>query len=489
MLERVTSPSVYALFIGGIQLKALRVLAGLNPAVEARDVVEVLNASMNYMVMQGIVNSTKVMWYALTNRASCRVALNYVALSIVRSPKSNSSVALRALSAVAEFQEALTTHRYGYARAVMSEVAENTSLLVAAYMACQLPPQAISEVAQPTSTEGYQVGNASVISAEDMLKAVAVLERLGPKAIEILSRVPMVAVVNAMSKVPLKALRTMSVDEIVKAIKAAATNSDVAFNPNAPTMPPSTAYTVPPGIGAGHGTGNATSGVTVWERPPIPRHWTRPQPGNPFQKAGRSGGPTAGHAMPSTNYVAVPVIGALVKVVKSVNLPAPPVLSASAGLWSLTLAKAENIETVAGVGRGGRVTGVAGFLPTPLLTLFLGFAVFAALTLSLRSRREPASVKPLPRALTSGLPAVVREFWEAVTAVSKASGVELRASLTHREITGELIRNLRADTGRVLLKLATLYEGVRYAGVKVTEELSLTAQRLLREVRALLEAS
>jgi len=489
MLERVTSPSVYALFIGGIQLKALRVLAGLNPAVEARDVVKVLNASINYMVMQGIVNSTKVMWDALTNRASCRVALNYVALSIVRSPKSDSSVALRALSAVAEFQEALTTHRYGYARAVMRETAENTSLLVAAYMACQLPPQAISGVAQPTSTEGYQVGNASVISAEDMLKAVAVLERLGPKAIEILSRVPMVAVVNAVSKVPLKALRTMSVDEIVKAIEAAATNSNAAFNPNAPAVPPSTAYTVPPGVGAGQGASNATSGVTVWERPPTPRRWTRPQPGNPFQKVGGSGGPTAGHVALSTNYVTVPAIGALVKVVKSVNLPAPPTLSAGTRWWSLTLARAGSVETVAGVGRGGKVTGVAGVPPTPLLTLLLGFAVFAALTLSLRIKREPAPTKPLPKALTSELPAVVREFWEAVTVASKVSGVELRASLTHREITDELIRNLGADVGRALLKLATLYEGVRYADVKVTEELSITAQRLLREVRALLEAS
>ena len=485
MLRRVTSPSEYALLVGGIQLKALKVLAGLNPVIRAQDVVGVLNASINYMVMQGIVNSTKVMWNALTNRASCQVALNYVALSIANAPKGNSSIALRALSAIAAFQEALAIHRYGDAHAIMRETAENTSLIVAAYMACQLPPQIINEVVQPPSTGEHQGSGWTAINAKDVLKAVAVLERLGPRAIEILSKVPVTAVIDAVSKVPLNVLRNMSVDEIVKAIEVAATNNNVTLNPSASLVLPGVTHTTPPGIGTGQSTGNVISGVTEGERPPIPRHWIRPQPSNLFRVPGRSGSPTMIHRTPSASYVTVPAIGVLVEVVKSVNIPTLPASSASTRWWSLTLAEAGGVKTVAGAGKG---TGIVETLPMPLLTLLLGLAVFVALTLTLRIKRGPAPVKPLPRVETSELPAVVREFWEAVTVASRVSGAELRANLTHREIVSEILRNLRTDAGRALLKLATLYEGVRYAGVKVTKELSSIAQELLQEVKTLLEA-
>lgn len=487
MLENVTSPSEYALLVGGVQLKALKVLAGLNPAIKAQDIVRVLNASINYVVMQGVVNSTRVMWRALTDRASCRVALNYVALSIARSPKGNSSIALRALSAIAAFQESIATRRYGDARMIMRGIAENASLVVAAYMACQLPPQSVNGVAQPPSVgEGRGSSNGNVvISAEDMLKAVAVLERLGPKAIEILSKVPMAAVVNAVSKVPLNVLRNMSVDEIVREIEIAAASSNAALNAGTPATSPSASRITPSMASTGRSTGNASPSITVGERPPIPRHWIKPQLSSPSQALRGSGGPAAINGGVLMNYATVPAIGTLVEVVKSVSLPTPSMASASMRWWSLTLTEAGNIKTVAGVREG---TGATEALPAPLLTLLLGFAVFAALTLTLRTKRETDSARPLPKAVVSKLPAVVREFWEAVAVASKVSGVELRADLTHREIVGELARKLGAEAGRALLKLSVLYEGVRYAGVKVTRELSLTAQGLLREVRALIEA-
>jgi hypothetical protein len=318
-----------------------------------------------------------------------------------------------------------------------------------------------------------------------MLKAVAVLERLGPRAIEILSKVPVITVINAVSKVPLDVLRNMSVDEIVKAIKASTGNGNITLNPSAPLMSPGIAHTTPLGTSTGQNASNAISGVARGERPPIPRHWIKPKPSNPLQVAERLGGVTASHRTPSASYVVAPVIGVLVDVVKSVNLPTPPASSAGTRWWSLTLTEAGSVKTVAGMGKGA---GVVGAFPTPLLTLLLGFMVFVALTLALRVKQGPAPAKPLPRAVMSELPAVVREFWEAVTVTSRVSGVELRANLTHREIVNEILRNLRADAGRALLKLAILYEGVRYAGVKVTKELSSTAQELLQEVKTLLEA-
>ncbi len=481
MLRKVTSPSKYALLIGGLQLKALKVLAGLSPTVSAEDVVKAINASINYMVSQGIVNSSKTMWDAITDRASCQVALNYVALSVARVSQGNSSTALKALTAIAAFQEALATHHYRYAHSIMRETAENTSLIAAAYMTCQLPPKAISEGGQPPNIGAPQVSSGVTVNAEDILKAVAVLERLGPKAVEILSKVPVSAVIGAVSKVPLSALRNMSVDEIVKAIETAASSGET-FNLNAFTVSPNEAQGAPQSPG-GQGTPNVGTSTAHEERSPIPKHWVRPQLTNPFQVSEESRTPSVGQSASSANYAASPVVSALVEVVKSVSLPTPPTYPVSTKWWSLTLAEG-GVHTVAGAGSSVIIS--SPYLVS-LLTPFLAVAVLAALILTLRTRQRYVTVKPVRKVTVGELPPVVREFWDAVALASRISSVELRANLTHREIVSKILRNLREDAGVALLRLTILYEGVRYAGVKVTRELSIKAQELLQEVRTLLE--
>jgi len=482
MLRKVSSPSKYALLIGGLQLKALKVLAGLNPTVSAKDVVRVINASINYMVSQGIVNSSKTMWDAINDRATCQVALNYVALSVARVLLGNSSTALKTLMAIAAFQEALATHHYGNARAIMRETAENTSLIAAAYMACQLPPQAISEGSQPPNLGGPRVSGEVTVNAEDILKAVAVLERLGPKAVEILSKVPVSAVISAVSKVPLSALRNMSVDEIVKAIETAASSGET-FNPNALTVPPNGVQGAPQSLGS-QGSSNTSIGRGVGGEHPIPKHWIIPEPGIPsLIKEEQENLPVSQGTHP-VNYVVSPVVSALVEVVKSASLPILSMHPASTGWWSPTPVRGKNVNIVAGP--RGSVT-----LPNPntasLLTLSLTVAVLAALILTLKTKRKYVVVKSMRKVTAGELPPVVREFWNAVALASRVSGVEIHASLTHREIVSRILRDIREDAGAALLRLATLYEGVRYAGVKVTRELSIKAQELLQEVRTLLE--
>jgi len=476
VLKNVTSPTEYALLVGGVQLKALKVLAGLNPVIEAGDIVRVLNASMRYMVMQGVVNSTRITWDALISRTSCQVMLNYVALSIARTSKGNSSLALRALTAIATFQEALVTHRYGDARRVMHEVAENTSLIAAAYMACQLPPRVASKAVNPPGAEGLQENSFPVISAEDMLKAVAVLERLGPRAVTILSKVPVIAVISAVSKVPLNVLRNMSVDEIVKAIETASSINTPA-NLSMPTVGlPKEGQVIPQGAGPGRGTEGSNTSTSWEEKPPMPRYWVRPQPGNPSRVRG-STEPVATEGTSSVALAATQVVRTLAEVIKSASLPPPPITPA-VGEQSLTRVRG-GLETVAEV-KGG--AGTAGAHHASLLALILGGAVFTALALTLMVREKPSMAGPGQEVVVSELPAVVREFWEAVNVVSKVSGIEIRGNLTHREIVREALASLKAEAGRALLRLATLYEGVRYAGVEVTREVSSAARELLQEV-------
>jgi len=483
ILKKVTNPSKYALLTGGIQLKALKLLAGFNPSISAEDIVAVINASIRYVVKQGIVNSTGIMWNALNNKNSCQAALNYVALSMVRISKNGSSAALEALSAIVAFQEALSTHHYGDARTIMRETAENTSIMVAAYMACQLPSRTAGSVTQPPATGESQVNNEYVVSVEDMLKAVAVLERLGPKAVEVLGKVPVLAVINAVSKVPLKMLRNMSVDELVNVIENASPNN-TALNPNIPTAPPSNMANVTPREEGPNNNLINPASAPRW-RPPGLRYRIEPRFTGTARKAAPLKNPTASQSIMSGSYAAIKVVGTLVNVVKSVNIPSAPASTMSEGWWSLTAPEVRNVKTVAMAGTGSDT--VSAYL-TPFLTTLLSSLVLAALILALRARHERIPPKALTNVKVDELPDVVREFWEAITVISRALGTEVRANLTHREIVNLALRDLGIDVRVALLKLATLYEGVRYAGVKVTREMSSLARDLLQEVMTALEA-
>ncbi len=490
MLENSSTP--LAALASAELVSALKTVAGLNPQVSAADVAGLLKTFIRSL------NGTAYVWIgrylvrALKGRASPSEAVGYVlALTVTRCVNASPEYLARLVVNVEAFNRYVSLGEYVRAASIVRIVAYNYSLIASVFMA-EMVPQAtfwrVGNAQQARASSHVAVGGAALsrrgsggITLSDVVKAILVLRRLGPKAISILGRVPLPELVTAVKKVPVSLLRNLSVSQLVSMIRNA--SKSTAGQP----LPPKAGLSLPGSRGGGWAASLSSRRGSSGGLPPyimIKRRYRSLR----IPKLGLWGNATLKVSLPPTAAMRVGSINVSVSKIASIVRAIIPSSNPLVRLERKAVSKAVSRIRVTAMVREAVATPPA---LMPGIAAALGGMAVIALAVAIvvwRERGEAARPPPppaLPR-LSYRTPSILRDFWECVAYLSRVFRVRIDEYMTHREAVNALLEagGVRAASVATLLRrLARIYEGVKFAGARPTTALTRLTKQLASEVR------
>lgn len=495
MLENSSTP--IAALAGAELVSALKTVAGRSPTIKAADVAGLIKTFIRSL------NGTTYAWVgrylmrALEGRASAAEAVSYVlTLTATRCVNASPEYLARLVVSIEVFSRYVSLGEYVKAANIVRNVAYNYSLIISVYMAEILPPEAFWEAGNPTqpqtlpgrapaagsATAPKELGGGSSITLGDVIKAILVLRRLGPKAISIIGKVSLPELVTAVKKVPVSLISNLSVNQLVSIIRNASKSPG-----GQPLFPFVNSAASGRGGGLGGPSSNQAAGRGGSGRvPPYIIINRRRYRSLRIPKLGSWGNSTLKVSLPSALltvgkiYVNVSRVAAVVKAIMPAGSPLLKVEREA-------LSKAYYRVRIVTVRRGSAATPAPA---APGIAAALGGAAVVALAAVIMVRRGRGGAEavapppPLPR-VGGNVPPVLREFWECVASLSSRFGARVNACMTHREVVDAVLEAAGAGAAALaepLRRLMRIYEGVRFAGVRTSEVLRRFARQLADEV-------